>query len=140
MMAVTSIIRVQQLILARLNEFLAPYDLSFSRYEALMLLYLSRRGSLPLGKMGERLQVHPTSITNLIDGLERCGYVRRSAHPTDRRATLATITKDGRRVASEATEVLNAARFGVEPLRQSDLRQVTEILRSLRIDAGDFKK
>ncbi len=77
MMAVTSLMRVQQILLARLNDALAPYELTFARYEALMLLYLSRAGSLPLGKMGARLQVHPTSVTNLIDGLEQLGYALR---------------------------------------------------------------
>jgi hypothetical protein len=80
MVAVTSIMRTQQILLARLNELLAPWELTFPRYEALMLLYYSRRGSLPLGKMGERLQVHRTSITNVVDGLERLGLAVREAH------------------------------------------------------------
>ena len=138
MMAVTSIMRAQQILLARLNETLAPYALSFPRYEALMLLYLSRRGSLPLGKMGARLQVHPASVTNLIDGLEKLGYATRAPHPSDRRTTLATITADGRAVAAEATEALNAMRFGTEPLARQDLAATTEVLRRLRGGAGDF--
>ena len=69
MMAVTSVMRVQQIWLAELNDALAPHGLTFARYEALMLLYLSRSGALPMGKIGARLQVHPTSVTNLIDGL-----------------------------------------------------------------------
>ena len=72
MVAVTSMMRVHQILMARLNELLEPFELTFPRYEALMLLYLSsRRGSLPLGKIGERLQVHRTSVTNTIDGLEQ---------------------------------------------------------------------
>lgn len=138
MMAVTSIMRVQQVMLARLNELLAPFELSFSRYEALMLLFLSRTGSLPLGKIGARLQVHPTSVTSLIDGLEKHGYVARSPHPTDRRATLATISPRGREVAEQATAALNGDRFGTTPLRAADLRAVTEVLRQLRHAAGDF--
>jgi DNA-binding MarR family transcriptional regulator len=138
MMAVTSIMRVQQIVLARLNELLVPHELSFSRYEALMLLFLSRRGSLPLGKIGARLQVHPTSVTSLIDGLERHGYALRSPHPTDRRTTLASITGEGRRVARAATEALNRAQFGTAPLNAGDLREVTRVLRELRVDAGDF--
>src|SRR6201991_2415468 len=110
MVAVTSIMRVHQILIARLNEVLEPFDLSFPRYEALMLLFLSRRGSLPLGKMGARLQVHPASVTNLIDGLEKRGYATRAPHPSDRRTTLATITPRGREVAAEATEALNAMR------------------------------
>jgi DNA-binding MarR family transcriptional regulator len=138
MMAVTSIMRVQQILLARLNEALAAYGLTFARYEALMLLYLSRRGSLPLGKMGARLQVHPTSVTNLIDGLEKLGYVERTPHPSDRRTTLASITKRGREVAAEATEVLHAIKFGTPPLRKGELETVTQVLGDWRQEAGDF--
>ena len=97
MMAVTSVMRVQQIWLARLNETLEPFGLTFARYEALMLLYLSRAGSLPLGKIGARLQVHPTSVTNLVDGLEQAGYAQRTPHPTDRRTTLAVDQRPGPR-------------------------------------------
>ena len=138
MAAVTSIMRANQILVARLNEALAPFDLSFARYEALMLLFLSRRGSLPLGKMGARLQVHPTSVTSLVDGLEKLGYATRAPHPSDRRTTLATITERGVTVATEATEALNDERFGTAPLRRQDLVAVTEILRRLRSGADDF--
>lgn len=138
MTAVTSIMRAQQILIARLNEVLAPYELTFPRYEALMLLYLSRRGSLPLGKMGVRLQVHPASVTNLIDGLERRGYATRTPHPSDRRTTLATITQRGREVAGEATAALNELHFGTEPLRRRQLLALTELLHGLREGAGDF--
>src|SRR5579864_5573943 len=116
MMAVTSVMRVQQIWLARLNETLAPFELTFARYEALMLLYLSRAGSLPMGKIGARLQVHPTSVTNLIDGLEKLGYAERRPHPEDRRTTLAAITEPGRAIAAQATEALHEIRFGTLPL------------------------
>jgi DNA-binding MarR family transcriptional regulator len=103
-----------------------------------MLLHLSRRGSLPLGKMGVRLQVHPASVTNLIDGLERAGFATRARHPSDRRTTLATITERGREVAEAATERLNRQRFGTAPLRQGELRALTETLERLRAGAGYF--
>ena len=80
-----------------------------------MLLYYSRRGSLPLGKMGDRLQVHRTSVTNIIDGLERSGFVRREPHERDRRTTLAAITTSGRSVAVEATGVLERAALRHRP-------------------------
>ena len=138
MMAVTSVMRVQQIWLARLNEALGPFELTFARYEALMLLYLSRTGALPLGKIGVRLQVHPTSVTNLIDGLEKLGYAERTPHPEDRRTTLAAITKRGRDVASSATQALNESRFGTEPLRREELRSLSDVLTRVRREAGDF--
>jgi DNA-binding MarR family transcriptional regulator len=138
MMAVTSVMRVQQILMSRLHQLLKPFGLTFPRYEALMLLYMSRSGALPLGKMGARLQVHPTSVTNLIDGLERGGLLRREQHASDRRKTLAAITKDGREVAEAATLVLNEAGFGTEPLGEHDAELLTTTLRSVRVHNGDF--
>ena len=140
MAAVTSIMRAQQLLLGRLNEALKPFRLTFPRYEALMLLSFSRTGALPLGKIGERLQVHPTSVTNIVDGLEADGFVKRVPHSTDRRTWLAAITPAGRRVAEQATRVLNAASFFMDGLRVRELESLTEIIEKLRYRAGDFAR
>ena len=138
MVAVTSVMRAQQILMGRLNGLLKPWELTFPRYEALMLLYLSRNGSLPMGKIGERLQVHRTSITNTIDGLERLGLARRRPHEHDRRTTLASITERGREVAEAATAVLNEARFSTAPLDADDLETLFHLLRRLRAGAEDF--
>ena len=138
MVAVTSIMRVHQILMARLNELLEPFGLTFPRYEVLMLLHFSARGSLPVGKIGERLQVHRTSITNSLDGLEKAGLVRRVPHQSDRRAVLAEITAAGRGAAEAATEILNKANFGTEPLAVADLDDLFATLRTLRAGAGDF--
>lgn len=138
MAATTSIMRVHQIILARAEEALRPFDLTFARLEALVLLAFSRQGALPMGKMGSRLMLHPTSVTNIIDRLERQGLVRRVPHPTDRRTTLAEITDDGRRVVDKATEAVSATGFGLSALEDDHLDQVTDLLRAVRLDAGDF--
>ncbi len=139
MQAVTSVMRVQQILLARLNQTLAPHGLTFARYEALMLLYFSRTGSLGLGKMGSRLQVHPASVTNLIDGLQARDLVAREPHPRDRRATLATITPAGRAVAERATAALHEVRFGLPALSANELVSITDLLRGVRVAEGDFE-
>jgi DNA-binding MarR family transcriptional regulator len=139
MAAVTSIMRAEQILIARLNELLKPWGLTFPRYEGLMLLYYSRNGALPLGKMGGRLQVHPTSVTNIVDGLEGLGFVRRERHERDRRTTLAAITADGRRVAEESTASLNEADFGTAPLGNGELRAIFDVLSPLRQAADDFQ-
>jgi DNA-binding MarR family transcriptional regulator len=138
MHAVTSLMRVQQLVLAQLDEILRPHGLTFARYEALVLLTFSREGSLPMGKMGERLQVHPTSITSIIDRLQASGLVVRRPHPDDGRAVLAEITPAGREVVEAATADLVAADFALGALGEDQLRQVSALLRPVREDAGDF--
>lgn len=138
MVAVTSIMRAQQILLMRLNALLEPLDLTFPRYEALMVLYYSRQGEMPLGKLSDRLQVHRASVTNVIDKLEAGGYVTRIAHERDRRAILARITDRGRQVAERATMALNEAEFATAPLDAEECERLFEALEPLRRDAGDF--
>ena len=138
MHAVTSLMRVQQVLLGRLDGLLRPLGLTFARYEALVLLTFSSRGSLPLGKMGERLQVHPTSVTSIVDRLEAAGLVVRKPHPEDGRAVLAEITPAGRALVEEATRALVGADFGLEALDDAGLRALSELLRPVRKAAGDF--
>jgi DNA-binding MarR family transcriptional regulator len=138
MSAITSIMRAQQILIAKVDEALKPFDLTFARYEALVLLYFSRHGELPMGKMGDRLMLHPTSVTNIVDRLEHQDLVRRIPHPTDRRTVLAQITEDGRQVVEKATEAVSSVRFGVDGLTVAELDQLTDLLRKLRIAAGDF--
>ena len=138
MAAVTSIMRTQQIVLARLNEQLEVHGLTFPRYEALMLLFYSRTGSLPMGKMGVRLQLHQTSVTPLIDALVALGFVERVPHPKDRRTTLASITDAGRKAAEAATRDVNAIKFGTAPMTRADLDGLVTTLERFRRAAGDF--
>jgi DNA-binding MarR family transcriptional regulator len=139
MAAVTSIMRAQQIVMARLNELLDPLDLTFPRYEALMLLFYSRKGELPLGKISDRLQVHRASVTNVIDKLVDSGYAERLQHEQDRRAILARITANGKRAARQATKRLNAAGFGMEPLDAAACEALYSALTPLRAGAGDYE-
>src|SRR5687767_10954937 len=138
MAAATAVMRVQQIVLGAVDEALRPFDLTFARYEALVLLQFSRKGSLPLGKMGERLMIHPTSVTNIVDRLEAQGLVRRVDHPTDRRTTLCEITDDGRRLVGEATDAVTAVDLGITGLTDREVSQLTALLGKLRRAAGDF--
>lgn len=137
MTAITSVMRVQQLLLARVEDVLKPHSLTFAAFEALRLLAFTRHGSLPMGKMGERLMVHPASVTNAIRKLESRGLVERRLSPDDRRVVLATITEEGRAVVAEATDALNQADFGLAGLTREQAAAVTVTLRLLRTTAGD---
>lgn len=139
MSAVTSIVRAQQLAMGAIADVLSPLGLTFSRYEALVLLHFSRAGELPLGKMGARLMVHPASVTNTINRLEADGLVERVPHPTDGRTTLGRITDEGTRVMEKATAALVGIEFGLESLSGSQLNQIDELIRTLRRESGDFE-
>ncbi|MEV0337236.1 MarR family transcriptional regulator [Nocardia sp. NPDC050717] len=140
MAAVTSLVRAQQIVMARVDEALKPTGLTFSRYELLQLLSFSRTGALPMAKASARLQVHPTSVTNTVDRLEAAGLVVRVPHPSDRRATLIEITDAGRELVAEATAALNAQVFAEPGLPPDKIRELLTLLASFRHEAGDFEE
>ena len=140
MAAATSLMRAQQLVLAAVEDELRPFGLTFASYEALMLLSFTRRGELPLGKMSERLMVHPASITNTVDRLEERGLVERRRDEHDRRRILAAITPAGRpaggRGHGAAEQDPVRARAMLAERRGS--RRSTPSLRRVRQAAGDM--
>ena len=138
MVAVTSVMRAHQILLARVETALRPYDLSFSRYELLRLLAFSRTGALPITKASDRLQVHVTSVTHAIRRLEADGLVERLPHPTDGRTTLVRITDLGRSTVEDATVTLNKDVFGDIGISGEQSRALADAIETLRRSAGDF--
>jgi DNA-binding MarR family transcriptional regulator len=138
MAAVTSVMRVQQILLSAVDGALRPHGLTFARYEALVLLTFARSGRLPMRTMGERLQLHPTSVTNIVDRLQADALVRRVPHPTDRRATLVEITDSGVALREKATESVTSISFGMVGLEPEQEAQLTDLLGQVRHAAGDF--
>ncbi|NIJ11084.1 DNA-binding MarR family transcriptional regulator [Saccharomonospora amisosensis] len=138
MAAVTGLMRVQQIVQSAVDGALKPHGLTFARYEALVLLTFARSSTLAMRVMGERLQLHPTSVTNIVDRLEKDGLVKRVPHPTDRRTTLVEITDEGRQRREEATKAVTAIDFGMKGLTAKQTEQLTELLTKVRKAAGDF--
>ena len=138
MHAVTSLMRVQQLVLGRLDAILRPHGLTFARYEALVLLAFSREGRLSMSRIGERLMVHPTSATNIVHRLAAQGFVERVPNPADRRGAFAVITDAGREAMEAVTTDLQAVDFGLPMLDREQHEALFALLREVRVGARDF--
>jgi DNA-binding MarR family transcriptional regulator len=132
MVAVTSVMRAHQILLARVENALRPYDLSFSRFA------FSRSGALPITKASDRLQVHVTSVTHAIRRLEANKLVQRVPHPTDGRTTLVQITDLGRSTVEDATVTLNEQVFCDIGMSDRESQALASSIESLRQNAGDF--
>jgi DNA-binding MarR family transcriptional regulator len=57
---------------------------------------IDREGTRP-SDLAARANMTPQAMGELIDNLERLGYVRRTEHPKDRRAKLIVLTAKGHR-------------------------------------------
>jgi DNA-binding MarR family transcriptional regulator len=68
-------------------------------YPRMRLIHqIAEDGPQIMSDLRDRLGVSARNVTVLVDGLERHGFVRRVPHPTDRRATVIELTKEGRNV------------------------------------------
>lgn len=135
MALVTSVVRVHQLLMERVDAALRPHGLTFARYEVLRLLAFTRSGSMSMARLGSLLQVHPTSVTSAVERLEKQQYVARSRADHDRRVVLTAITDAGRTVVEAATLDLNAEVFTRE--WSGDVVGLTRALAGVRATAGD---
>lgn len=113
------------------RETLAPWDISPSQSRPLGVL--TRHGVMRLSELAEHLRIAARSATEVVDDLERRGFVERRQDPNDRRATLVSLTDEGTKV-SEAIRSARSAEaerfFG--RLSASDRAHLTRILGELR--------
>ena len=98
------VMRVARSLRRRGAEAMAPWDLA--PHQARALRVVARHEQLRPGELAGHLRVAPRSVTDVIDALEERGLVERAADPTDRRATVVTLTASGRGLVDE----LDAAR------------------------------
>jgi DNA-binding MarR family transcriptional regulator len=136
--AVTSVMRVHQVLTKRADQILAPIDLTFARYELLVRLYFSGE-SLPLSQLGRQLQIHQTSITSLVDKLEERGLIKRTPHPTDRRSTIARMTPAGRALTGKAINLLNSELFRDLGLTGGEANLLIGLLMKMRRSWNDIE-
>lgn len=139
MALVTSIMRAQQLLLARVEAGLKPFGLSFARFELLRLLAFTRGGRMPLASVVSRLQVHPASMTSVVERLRKSGLVEREPHPEDGRAAMLVLTATGRELVEQATVALNDQVFADAGVPENDMSVLVGIIARMRKSAGDFE-
>ena len=71
-----------------------------TRARATVIWQLHERGPVTQRTLSEALRVSPRNVTGLLDALEAGGYVTRGRHPTDRRASLVSLTEHGAAAAA----------------------------------------
>jgi DNA-binding MarR family transcriptional regulator len=136
--AAASLLRLRQAVVAELDARLRPFELNRSMYLLLATLAMSGEGARRLGSLSRALLVHPTTVTLLVDQLERRGVVSRERDPRDRRASVATLLPAGRTLMAEATTALASAGYGLGGVTDEDLGKLAESVRAARLAVGDI--
>ncbi|MFF5258388.1 MarR family winged helix-turn-helix transcriptional regulator [Actinomadura viridis] len=105
-MAVCAVGRLHQLLQKALDVELKKLGLTRTGYYLLTTLALKTDGRARLSTLSRLVMMHPTSVKLTVDQLEAAGWVARSPHPSDRRATIVEITDSGRDRAGIVNEAL----------------------------------
>ena len=100
--ALDRVLELTVLLGADMERDLAARGLTTARTH--LLWEVHRRGPCTQQTLARALGVSPRNVTGLVDGLVATGFVTREPHPTDRRATLVTLTEHGAQVAADLVE------------------------------------
>src|SRR5947209_5398031 len=103
--AVMNTVRTADLLIDRIGSLLRP--LRVSPAGGLVLGLLRDHGPMSPSALGDRLIVTRSTVTGVLDSLERRGLVRRTPHPEDRRSVVVEITGEGLRVLAEVRSTVH---------------------------------
>ena len=84
-----------------LDAHFARYGLSMGKFTLLMQLLQAPEQGLTPSDFAERAGVTRATITGLLDGLEREGWLRRQPYPSDRRMLSVQLTDKGQQLLSQ---------------------------------------
>ncbi|WP_019629514.1 MarR family winged helix-turn-helix transcriptional regulator [Actinomadura atramentaria] len=135
-MILASVGRLHQYLKKALDGELKQRGLTRTGYFLLTTLALTSTGRTRLSTLSRLVMMHPTSVKLTVDQLETAGLVRRTPHPSDRRATLVELTDAGRATAAAVNRALEepdgpfAALGGLR-------RELFEALQPARLAVGD---
>jgi len=131
-----SLLRTTAMLTEEIDRALKTVKLTRTGYLVMVTLQMSDDSARPLGQLSKALLVHPTTVTMVIDQLEKAKLVSRRPHPTDRRTVLAKLTTKGHKVVQEANKALAEVAFGLAGVDESTADRITADLESVRHALG----
>ncbi len=123
--------KAHQCLFARFRDLLAPHGITPPQFA--LLAFLWKRDGLSQTELTEKTDVDRTTLSGLIDRLEKQGLVARTPHPNDRRAYLVTLTPAGRQLEGELTPLALRVRQQIcTGLSPDEYEQLCQLLNRMR--------
>ncbi|HEY9289384.1 MAG TPA: MarR family transcriptional regulator [Candidatus Dormibacteraeota bacterium] len=131
--ASASILRATERLSQRTTRYLAARldRLGVTDLEAHVLWHL-RKGGRPLADLQAAFAIQPSTLTGVIDRLEKRQYARREFNPSDRRSYRIVLTPAGLKAATAVREALDQFEAQVRGrVRRSDLAGFFAVARAI---------
>lgn len=115
--------RAMQSITKQVEEDIKSYGLNPTEFAVLELLF--NKGDQPIQKIGDKILLASSSLTYVVDKLEKKQYLKRKPCPNDRRVTYASITDSGdelfRDIFPKHTEAIQQIFGGLDSEEKLDM-------------------
>ena len=85
------------------HPYLSELDITYTQYITLMVLWEQKKASVK--ELGEKLHLDSGTLTPLLKGLEKKGYITRTRSAADERVLVAEITPEGEALKEKAVEI-----------------------------------
>ena len=93
---------------------------------------ISTNGSLSPGELSKKMYLHPSTITGVVDRLEKKGYVVRDRGQEDRRVVKVQLTPKGRKLVKKAPNPIQGKMvYGLRKLEKEKLDSIYDALQKL---------
>lgn len=93
---------------------------------------VSQSGKLSLGELSKKMYLHPSTITGVVDRLEKKGYVVRDRGQEDRRVIKVQLTTEGKRLVRKTPNPVQGKMiYGLRGLRREELNGIYDSLQKL---------
>ena len=116
------------------------YNVSAAQINCLLALY--ENGPLPPSQIGKHIMVNSSTVTGIIDRLEKKDLVKRLRISQDRRVITVQLTKNGRILAENAPPPIQRKIIdGLNKLSESEMDQIAFTLKRLTdlLDVQDLE-
>ncbi len=115
------------------NDIRSKYRISANEME--IILYIHDFGPQRMKAIGEKFKIKFSTLTSLVDKIERLGLVKRVNSKEDRRSILVTVTKKGQRMLEEYNDQINVIASRIKTASEgSTLPGLVETLHRVNVD------
>lgn len=126
-----SVLLREVLVLNEAMEFEMRRAMGISETDFQAMQHLMTVPAISPGELAVLLHLTSAAVTTVIDRLERAGYIQRTAHPTDRRMRLISVTDQAKKEAMDhLMPMILESDASVRTLDALGQRAVVEYLRA----------
>jgi len=122
--------RVMRRVYDYYEQQLSSFGLTSPQYFVFNALWMG--DGISVGQLGERVSLDSSTLTGIIDRMERSGYVERRLNPDDRRSVLVFLTAKAREVGSGILEFADQLDATLrQPFSPEEMATFERVLRTL---------